>query len=116
MILETDYDRIPKVDYATLSVGQSSVVENLQKHVADIAVRFLEFVEEDDGIGPATNLLGKLSALIIADIPGRRTDETRRGILLLKFAHIERDQSLVVAVNLLREHLGQMGLSDACRT
>src|SRR6266481_7891817 len=41
-----DDDGVAEVDRAALAVGQPSVVEDLQQHVEDVAVRLLDLVEQ----------------------------------------------------------------------
>ena len=112
-IRRADDDRVAEVDDATLSVRETSLVQNLEEHVADVPVRLLELVEKDDRVGTPPHLLRELSALIIADVSGRRTNKARGRVLLLELGHVERDECLVVPVHLLREHLRKMRLTDA---
>ena len=114
-VRRADDDRVTKVDDAALSVGEAPLVQNLEKHVAHVSVRLLELVEEDDRVRTPPHLLGELSALVIADIARRRTDETRGRVLFLEFGHVQRDERLVIAVNLLGQHLRKMRLADARR-
>ena len=86
-----DDDSVLEVHLATQAVGQLSVVEYLQKDVEDIGMSLLNLVEQDDGVGLAPNLLGQLSALLVADVSRRRTDETRDGEFLHILAHIDAD-------------------------
>ena len=86
-----DDDGVLEVHLATQAVGQLSVVEHLQEDVEDIGMSLLDFVEQDDGVGLAPHLLGQLSALLVADVSRRRTDETRDCEFLHILAHIDAD-------------------------
>src|SRR5258706_5055069 len=70
-----DNDRVFEIDRATLSIGQASIVEDLQQHVEDLRRGLFDLVEEYNAKGPAANRLGKLTSLLIADIAWRGTNQ-----------------------------------------
>ena len=107
-----DDDRIFKVDFLAVCVGQSAVIENLQKDVHDIGMRLLDFVKEHDGIRLAADLLGQLSCIVIADIAGRRTDDAGNGVLFHIFGHVKADQGIGGIEQLRGECLHKLGLTD----
>ena len=98
---------------AALPVGQAALVENLEQHVEEVGVRLLDLVEEDDGIGPAAHRLGKLAALVVADVSRRGADELGDGVLLHELGHVEGDERVLAAKEELRERLGELGLAHA---
>ena len=57
-------------------IGQFAFLEDLQKHIPDIGMRFLDFIKEDDRVRFAADLFGQLAALFVADVSGRRTNQT----------------------------------------
>ena len=69
-----DDDRVLKVHRPTLSVGHTTVVQNLQEDVKDIGMRFFHLIEQDDAIGLTTHGLGQVAPFFIADISRRSTD------------------------------------------
>jgi hypothetical protein len=69
-------DRILKVDPAAKTVGEHTVVKHLQQDMENIRVSFFNFIQQDDGVGAAPYLLGKLSAFFISYITRRRTDQS----------------------------------------
>ena len=71
-----DHDRVAEVDRAAMAVGQPAVVEQLQEDVEHLRMGLLDLVEQDHRVRTAPNRLGQLAALLVADVPGRRT---RRG-------------------------------------
>ena len=75
-----DDDGVAEVDGAALRVGEAAVVEDLQEDVEDVAVRLLDLVEEDDGVGAPADGFGELAAFLVADVAGRRADEAGDGV------------------------------------
>ena len=106
-------DRILEVDRAALPVGQPAVVEHLQQHVEHVAVRLLDLVEEDDAVRLATHGLGQPAALLVADVAGRRADQSGDAVLFHELAHVDADDRVLVVEQELGERLAQLGLSDA---
>ena len=81
-----DDDRVGEVDRAALAVGQPAVVEHLQQDVEDVAVGFLDLVEQHHLVGPPPHRLGQHAAFLIADIARRRADQPRDRVLLHELA------------------------------
>ena len=76
-------------------------------------MRLFEFVEEDDGIRAAADLLGQLSGLVIADIAGRRADDLRDAVLFHILGHIEPDERLDRLEHLAGQPLDELRLAHA---
>ena len=92
-----DDDGVLEVDGAALVVGEASVVEHLQEDVEDVGVSLLNLVEEHYRVGLAAHSLRQLTALVVAYVSWRRTDESRHAELLLVLAHVDtRHHRLVV--------------------
>src|SRR4028118_1765401 len=72
----------------TLSIGNATIIEDLQHHVEDIGMRFLDFVEENHRIRTPTDRFCKLTAFFITNVSGRGTNESRDGVLLHVLRHI----------------------------
>ncbi len=68
-------------------------------------------VKQDYGVGVAAHFFSELSALLIAYVSGRRSDEAGDGELLHVFAHVDADQSVGRIKHVFREFLGQVGLA-----
>ena len=68
--------RLLEVDLATLTVGQHTIVQDLQQDVEHIGVRFFDLVEQHNLIRATPHSFGQHTAFVIADIPRRRTDQT----------------------------------------
>ena len=66
-----DDHSVLEIDLVTLRIRDVSLVQDLQKDIEDISVRFLDLIEQNDAVGMAPHLLGKLSALFITDISRR---------------------------------------------
>ncbi len=61
----------------------------MQEDIEHIGVSLFYLVEEDNGVGLAANSLSKLTALVVSDISGRRSDETADAEFLHVFAHVD---------------------------
>ena len=86
-----------------------------QQHVEHVRVGLLHLVEQHHRVRPAPHRLGQLTALVVADVAGRRTDQTRHGVLLAVLAHVDADHRALVVEQEVRQGLGQLGLADAGR-
>ena len=106
-----DDHRVLEVNLAALRIGQAAFFQNLQQRVEDIRVSLLDLIEEDDREGTTTDLFGELATLVVADVAGRSTEETRGGVLLRELGHIELDQRILIT----EEEFGQ-GLRELCLT
>src|SRR5699024_9852002 len=104
-------DGVPEVDRAPLTVGEPTVVEDLQQDVEDGRVGLLHLVEQDDGVWATADRLGELAAFVVADVAGRSADETGDRVLLTVFAHIDPDQSLLIVEEEVRERFRQLRLA-----
>ena len=110
-----DQDGVAEVDRAALAVGEAAVVEHLQQHVEDLAVRLLDLVEQDDRVRAPAHGLGQLAALVVADVAGRRADQARHRVPLLVLGHVDPDHRPLVVEHELGERAGELGLADAGR-
>ena len=108
-----DQDRVLEVHGAALAVRNAAVVQDLQQDVENIGMRLFHFVEQDDTIGMAADGLGQLAAFVVADISGRRADQTGDAEFLHVFGHIDPDHVLLIVKERLGEGFGQFGLADA---
>ena len=111
-----DHDGVLEVDRAALAVGQAPVVEQLEQDVQHLRVRFLDLVEQDDGIGPPAHRLGELAGFVVADVSGRRADQARHRVLLLVLGHVDPDHRLLVVEQELGQRPRQLGLAHAGRS
>ncbi len=76
-------------------------------------MRFFDFVEEHDRIGMPPHRLGELSAFFVADVSRRRADETRDGMLLHVFGHVDADHGALVVEKKFGKCARQFGFADA---
>ena len=79
-------------------------------------VRLLDFIEEDNGIRLATHFLGQLTAFLVADISRRRSDETRRGMLLHVLGHVDPHDRILISEHGLGKSSCQLGFTYPGRT
>ena len=60
-----------------------------EKQKQDAIATLSQLVKKDNGIGLPANLLGELSRLVVAEVVGRRADDSGNGELLHELGHIE---------------------------
>ena len=108
-----DHHRVLEVHGAALSVGQAPVVEQLEQDVQHVRMRFLDFIEEDDGVRTAAYGLRQLTGLLVAHIAGRRAEHARDRVLLLVLGHVDPDHRLLVVEEKLGQRPGELRLADA---
>ena len=110
-----DDDSIREVHGAALTIGQTTIIEYLQKNIEEIRMRLFDFIEEDDAVRRLSHGIGQLAAFFIADISWRRTDETGHFVFLHVFRHIETNHIFLTAKHAFSERSGQLGLADTGR-
>src|SRR5436309_2494727 len=76
-----DDHRVLEIHGAALAVRQPAVIENLKHDVPNIRMGLLDFIQQEHGIGAAPHAFGQISALFIADISGRRSNQPRYRML-----------------------------------
>ena len=76
-------------------------------------MRLLHLIQQDDGVGPAANRLGELTALVVAHVSGRRADEALDAELLHVLGHVDAHERALVVEQALGKRLGQLGLTNA---
>src|SRR5215813_7765921 len=110
-----DHNRVFEIHDAALSVGQPSVVQNLQHDVEDVVMSLIDLVEEDHRIGTPPDGLGQLSALFVTDVAWRRADQPGYGVPLLVFRHINADHRALVVEEKFGQRPRQLRFADAGR-
>ena len=78
-------------------------------------MRLFDLIEQHDGIRFAAHGLGELAALVVADVSGRRADETRDGEFLHVLGHVDAHHAALIVKQALGQRLGQFRLADARR-
>ena len=78
-------------------------------------MRFLDLIKQHDRIRLTAHVLGKLPALVVADVSRRRTDQPRDAVFLHVFRHIDADHRAFVVEKKFRECLGKLGFPDTGR-
>ena len=65
-------DRVAEINAVSLTVGQTTFVQDLQQDVEDIRMGLLDLVKEDDRVGPAAYGFGQLAAVLVRYVARRR--------------------------------------------
>ena len=77
---------------------------------------FFHFVQEDNGIGFPANCLGQLTAFFVANISGRRSDQTAHAEFLHVFAHVDTNNIVLIVEQRLCKCFCQFCFADTGRT
>ena len=107
---------VAKIHRAPVAVGQPPVVEHLQQDVEHIAVRLLDLVEQDHGVGLAAYGFRQVPALFITDIAGRGADQPRHRMALHELGHVDTHHGLFGVEQEGGDRLAQLRLAHAGRT
>ena len=94
-----------------MPISQSALIENLQQQIENFWVGLLHLVEQNDGIGPATDSFRQLTTLLVADIPRRGTNQARYGELLAVFTHIDAHEGLLVIEEVIGKRFRELRLA-----
>ena len=110
-----DDDGVLERHQATLAVRQTAVVKHLQQDVENVGVSLLHLIEQDDAIRATTHRLGKLTALVVADVSRRGTDQALHAELLHVLGHVDAHHGLLAVEQVFRQRLCQLGFTHAGR-
>ena len=108
-----DDNGVLEVDRAALRIGHAAVVENLQQDVEHIRVRLFDLVKQHDRVRFSANGLCELAALVVADVSGRRADESGDGELLHVLCHIDSDHVVLIIEQASCQSLCKLRFADA---
>mmetsp|Transcript_10351 Transcript_10351/g.25906 ORF Transcript_10351/g.25906 Transcript_10351/m.25906 type:complete len:480 (+) Transcript_10351:1440-2879(+) len=109
-----DDDAILEINQAALRVGDSPIIQHLEKQVEYLSVGFFHFVEEHHRVGTPSYGLSQLPSFLVANVTGRRTYQSRHRVLFHVFRHVDANQGVLRIEHELRECLGQLRLAHAC--
>ena len=73
----------------TLSVGEDSIVEDLQEEGNELPSSFLDLVDEDERVGFPPDRLGKLSSSLMTDVSRRASNESRDRVFFAVLAGVD---------------------------
>ena len=65
-------------------------------------MRLFHLIKQYNGVGTAANRFGQLTALLVANISGRRADQAADRVLLHVLTHIDPDNVVLI----VKERLG----------
>ena len=86
-----DDDGVAEVDRTSLCIGQTPILHDLEKNVEHLWMGLLNFVEQDYCVASASDCLGKLATLFIADVARRCPGKARNRVPLHVFRHVKAD-------------------------
>ena len=103
---------VGEVHGAALPIGDAAVIEDLQHHVENIRVGFLDLVEQDHGVGPTTHRFGELATGLISHVAGRRSDQTTDGVLFHVLRHVDANHGVIAFEQPVGERFGEFCFAD----
>ena len=106
-------DVVLEVDLAAFAVFHLALVEDLEEEFEHVGMGLLNFIEQHDGVGPATHGLGEDAAFAVADISGRRALQRRDGMRLLELRHVDGDEVVLAAIEEVGERQRGLGFAHA---
>ena len=77
-------NRFPEVALLPLRICQRAFIENLEKQIQHLGMRFLVLVEQHDAVGMRADRVAELAALGVADVSRRRADQFGNAVLFLQ--------------------------------
>src|SRR3989338_3189462 len=110
-----DDDGVFEVHRAPFRVGQTAVVEYLEKYVEHLRMRLLYLIEQNNGVWAVTHKFREPAAFVVADITRRRADHLRDGMLLHVFRHVHADERLLAVEEEFRKRARELRFSHARR-
>ena len=110
-----DQDDVFEVNGIALAISETAIIHYLQQEIEDIRMGFFDLIEEHYRIGFAPHFFGELTALVKADVAGRRSNQSGNCVSLLVLGHVQSNQ-LVVAKQKLLQGAGQLCFADTSRT
>jgi hypothetical protein len=111
-----DDNRIFHIDFSSFAISHTAFIENLEKDIPYIRMRFFDLIEQDDRIWMTPNCLSELSPFIMTDISRRSSDETRHTMRLHILTHIETDIGIWIVPEDTTEGFCGFCLSYTCGT
>ena len=106
-----DHQSVAKINGASFPVGKPPIFENLQQHIEDIGMRFLDLIEKHHRVGLTAHLLGELAALVVPNVARGGPDEPGGGVLLHVLGHIQPDHGPFIPEYRLGQSPGQLGFA-----
>ena len=100
---------------AAAECGTGRFVHHLEQRVEHVRVGLLDLVEQHHRIRTPPHGLSQLPALVVADVSGGRTDETRDRVLLHVLGHVDPHHRVLRVEHELGERASELCLADAGR-
>src|SRR5438045_2501792 len=72
-----DHHSILEVYCTPLTIGQATIIHNLQQCVENFRMRLLDLVHQDYTVWATPHLLGQLTTFVVSDISWRATKQAR---------------------------------------
>ena len=108
-----DDDGVLEIDRSPLPVRDPAVIEHLQQHVEHVRCAFSISSKSTTEYGLRRTASRKLAAFLVTDVSRRRADQSRDGVFLHVFAHVDPDHGVLVVEQKFRERAGQLRFADA---
>ena len=91
-----DDDRVFKINDPPLAIRQATVVEDLQKHIKYIPMRFFDLIEKHNRVRLAPHSFGQLTTFFIAYITRRCSYQTGHRMFLHVLSHVNAHHGIFI--------------------
>ena len=110
-----DDDRVCEVYRASLAVGQTTVIKQLQENVEDVSMSFFDFVQQNHAVRIAAHGFRQSAAFFVSHITRRRADQASHAVSFHEFAHIDANHVALIIEHEMSQRLAEFCLADASR-
>ena len=96
---------VTEVRFASVVIGQRTVVHHLQQNIEHVRVRFLDFVQQQHRMWMLDDRISQQTALIKTNVSRRRTNQTADGMAFHILGHIKAQKLNAQSFRKLYRHL-----------
>ena len=111
-----DQNGVFEINGTALRVSDTAIIEYLQQNVEYIRMRFLDLIEQNNRIRFSAHCLGKLTALLVAYVSRRRSDQTGDGVFFHVFTHIDSNHVVLIVKQLFCQRFCKLCFTDTGRS
>ena len=91
-----DKNSVLKVHGSSLRIGNTAIIQNLQKNIEYIRMCLFHFIKKYNRIGLSSYSLCQLTTLLVSYISGRCSDQSGHAELLHVLTHVDSDYIIFI--------------------
>ena len=111
-----DQDRILEVYSTSLGIGNTAIIQYLQKYIEYIRMCLLNLIEKYNAVRFPTNGFCQLSALLVSNISRRSSDQSGYRVFLHVLAHVDTNHILLIIEKSLCKGFGKLCFTNTGRS